>query len=78
MFLNIGNDIANVNSQPHARISLFRSEVKDRCNAVCMSTLLTFGSAPEIARVVDKQLSHYTYTFPKAGKVSSQYVCELI
>ncbi|KAN0140200.1 hypothetical protein V8E53_002096 [Lactarius tabidus] len=54
-------------SLPRARISLFRSEIKDRCNLVCMSTLLTFGSAPEITRVVDKQLLHYTYTFLRAG-----------
>jgi hypothetical protein len=26
--------------------------------------MVTIGSAPEIARVVQKQLSNYTYTFP--------------
>jgi len=28
------------------------------------------GSAPEIARVVNKQISHYTYTFPNGPPVS--------
>jgi hypothetical protein len=43
-----------------------------------MVALLTFGSAPEIARVVNKELSNYTYTFPRAGNVSSNYLGEWI
>ena len=62
-----------MNGQPRAQVSLFRSEVKDQCNTICMANLLTFGSAPEIARVVEKQLSNYTYTFLVVGNVSSKY-----
>ena len=38
-----------------------------------MHTILAFytmGSTPEIARVVNKQLSSYTYTFPSSPQVS--------
>jgi hypothetical protein len=39
--------------------------------------LLANGSAPEIAQIVDKQLSNYTYTFPKAPGVSAKHLEEL-
>jgi hypothetical protein len=43
-----------------------------------MVALLAFGSAPEIAWVIDKELFNYTYTFPRAGNVSLSYLGELI
>ncbi|KAF8267786.1 hypothetical protein EI94DRAFT_1801196 [Lactarius quietus] len=55
--------MAKLVSLPHARISLIRSEVKDRCNAVSHAAILGIGSATEVARVIGNQLSHYTYTF---------------
>ncbi|KAF8257917.1 hypothetical protein EI94DRAFT_1835313 [Lactarius quietus] len=50
-------------SLPRARISLIRSEVKDRMNAICFAAILGIGSATEVAHVIGKQLSCYTYTF---------------
>ncbi|KAN0137968.1 hypothetical protein V8E53_004452 [Lactarius tabidus] len=49
-----------------ARICLIRSEIKDRCNAITMNGFLVFGSALDTIEYVCKQLSHYTYTFPRA------------
>ncbi|KAI9451374.1 hypothetical protein BJY52DRAFT_1191052 [Lactarius psammicola] len=61
-----GEYLAKLVPLPRARICLFRGEVKDRCNAVSVAALFAIGSAPEIARLVTRQLSHYTYTFPGA------------
>ncbi|KAF8258428.1 hypothetical protein EI94DRAFT_1835042 [Lactarius quietus] len=52
-------------SLPRARISLICSEVKDCMNAICFAAILGIGSATEVARVIGKQLSCYTYTFPR-------------
>ncbi|KAF8260805.1 hypothetical protein EI94DRAFT_1833669 [Lactarius quietus] len=57
--------ITKLVSLPRARISLIRSEVKDRMNAICFAAILGIGSATEVARVIGKQLSCYTYTFPR-------------
>ena len=67
MLSNNRDGLTNIYEQPCARISLFRAEVKDRCNTVSVAAFYAMGSAPEIARVVQKQLSHYTYTFPSAN-----------
>ncbi|KAI9429942.1 hypothetical protein BJY52DRAFT_1200336 [Lactarius psammicola] len=58
--------MARLVSLPRARISHFRAEVKERCNAVSVAAFFAIGSAPEIAQVVQRQLSIYTYTFPIA------------
>jgi len=57
-------------SQPRARICLIRSEIKERCNIITMGAFLMFGSALDIVDYVRKQLSQYTYTFPRARIVS--------
>ncbi|KAN0139137.1 hypothetical protein V8E53_003026 [Lactarius tabidus] len=51
---------------PRARISLIRSEVKERCTTLTMGTFLALGSATDIIEHVRKQVSSYTYTFPGA------------
>jgi hypothetical protein len=35
-----------------------------------MGALLAFGSALDVVEYIQKQLSHFTYTFPKAKLVS--------
>ncbi|KAF8259217.1 hypothetical protein EI94DRAFT_1813701 [Lactarius quietus] len=55
--------VAKLVSLPRARISLIRSEVKDRCAAISASAILGIGSALEVAQVIGSQLSNYTYTF---------------
>lgn len=68
----IQGDFTNVPWQPRARMSLYRSDVKERCSAVFMPTLLAHGSATQIAEVVRKQLSIYTYMFPLGPGVSQR------
>ncbi|KAN0138015.1 hypothetical protein V8E53_004186 [Lactarius tabidus] len=56
--------VAKLVTLPHARISLFRAEVKDCCNSITVLAFFMMGSIQEIARIVKKQMSHYMYTFP--------------
>jgi len=51
---------------PRARISLFRSEVKERCNALVAPTFAAIKSAPQIIQMVDRQTTGYNYTYPSA------------
>jgi hypothetical protein len=74
MSLGIGDDVTNIGWQPRARISLFRAEVKDRCNSITVPAFFTMGSIQEIARIVKKQMSHYTYTFPSVPQVSPMVI----
>ncbi|KAH9020475.1 hypothetical protein EDB85DRAFT_2278775, partial [Lactarius pseudohatsudake] len=55
---------AKLVSLPRARISLIRAEVKERCYAIVLGGFFSMASAHDIAQVVEKQLSAYTYTFP--------------
>ena len=48
-----------------ARIPLFRAEVKERCVALVRAEFLSIGSESAIAQLVDKQLTDYSYTFPR-------------
>jgi len=41
-------------------------------NAICFAAILGIGSATEVARVIGKQLSCYTYTFPRVPPVSAK------
>ncbi|KAH9161634.1 hypothetical protein EDB89DRAFT_2080488 [Lactarius sanguifluus] len=50
-----------------ARIPLFRSEVKDRCNAIAMAEFTSQVPA-DIIQSVDWQLSGYQYVYPKGPK----------
>ncbi|KAN0131560.1 hypothetical protein V8E53_010668 [Lactarius tabidus] len=58
--------LSKITPLPHARISLIRSEVKEACMIITAGAFLMFGSPLDIIDYVGKQLSHYTYTFPKA------------
>ncbi|KAN0139146.1 hypothetical protein V8E53_003035 [Lactarius tabidus] len=49
-----------------ARISLIRSEVKECCMIITAGVFLMFGSPLDVINYIGKQLSQYTYTFPKA------------
>jgi hypothetical protein len=53
-------------SQPCAQICLIQSEVKECCTVITMSSFLAFGLPMDIIDYIGTQLSHYTYTFPKA------------
>ncbi|KAI9431395.1 hypothetical protein H4582DRAFT_2062778 [Lactarius indigo] len=53
-------------SLSRARVPHFRSEVKERCNAVSVAPIIATGSAAEISRLIRKQLSCYNYIFPGA------------
>ncbi|KAN0141135.1 hypothetical protein V8E53_000891 [Lactarius tabidus] len=63
--------LSKITPLPHARISLIRSEVKDACMIITAGAFLMFGSPLDIIDYIGKQLSHYTYTFPKAKLVPS-------
>ncbi|KAH8980460.1 hypothetical protein EDB92DRAFT_1974433 [Lactarius akahatsu] len=56
--------VAKLVSLPRARIPLIRAEVKERCHAIVLGGFFSMASAHDIAQVVEKQLSAYTYTFP--------------
>ncbi|KAH8980310.1 hypothetical protein EDB92DRAFT_1820590 [Lactarius akahatsu] len=47
-------------------ISWIRSEVKERCNAICVPKIYAIGPQMEITRIIQGQLSNYNYTFPYA------------
>ncbi|KAH9173191.1 hypothetical protein EDB89DRAFT_2068943 [Lactarius sanguifluus] len=53
-------------SLSRAQIPHFRSEVKERCNAVSVAPIIAIGSAAKISRLIRKQLSGYNYIFPGA------------
>ncbi|KAN0141977.1 hypothetical protein V8E53_000439 [Lactarius tabidus] len=52
---------------PRARISIFRAEVKERCNVITTATFLAMPSQ-ERTQTVEEQLSNYNYTFLKVLK----------
>ncbi|KAH9028796.1 hypothetical protein EDB84DRAFT_1562985 [Lactarius hengduanensis] len=51
---------------PRCRISWLRSEVKERCNVICVPEIYAIGPQTEITRIIRGQLSNYNYTFPYA------------
>lgn len=51
---------------PRPRIPLIRSDVKERCSALVTTAFLALRSSVEIVKSVQKQLTNYNYTFPKA------------
>ncbi|KAH8979863.1 hypothetical protein EDB86DRAFT_2835669 [Lactarius hatsudake] len=53
-------------SLAHAWIPIFRGEVKERCNAISVASIIAIGSVTDISRLIRKQLSNYTYIFPGA------------
>ncbi|KAH9067000.1 hypothetical protein EDB83DRAFT_2314982 [Lactarius deliciosus] len=53
-------------SLARTQIPIFRGEVKDRCNAVSVAPIIAIGSVTDISRLIQKQLSNYTYIFPGA------------
>ncbi|KAI9431931.1 hypothetical protein H4582DRAFT_2084387 [Lactarius indigo] len=59
--------LARIIPLPRARISLFRAEVRERCNAITLPTFLAMASREEIIESVRHQLSNYNYTFPTVG-----------
>jgi hypothetical protein len=60
--------------QPCARIPIFCGEVKDCCMAIIQAEFLAIGSDEDnnegVKQLAKKQLSQYSYTFPRASKVS--------
>lgn len=60
----------DVYSKLRARIPLFRSEVKDFCNAIILAEFVSMASA-DIIDAVELQLSNYHYTYPTMRKVSN-------
>ena len=51
-------------SKTHARIPLFRSEVKELCNTIMQPVFLAMTSTPQVKHYVEQQISGYRYTFP--------------
>ncbi|KAI9456292.1 hypothetical protein BJY52DRAFT_1188006 [Lactarius psammicola] len=51
----------------HARISLFRSEVKELCTSLVSPIFLSMTPGPKVALFAQRQLSNYNYTFPGQG-----------
>ncbi|KAH9014577.1 hypothetical protein EDB83DRAFT_2321461 [Lactarius deliciosus] len=58
--------LAHLLPVPRTQMSRIRAEVKERCGALCVPQIYTFGDATEIARRIQKQLINYNYTFPFA------------
>ncbi|KAH9038003.1 hypothetical protein EDB83DRAFT_2318530 [Lactarius deliciosus] len=58
--------LAHLLPVPRTRMSRIRAEVKERCGALCVPQIYTFGNATEITRRIQKQLINYNYTFPFA------------
>ncbi|KAH9075025.1 hypothetical protein EDB83DRAFT_2515878 [Lactarius deliciosus] len=58
--------LAHLLPVPRTRMSRIRAKVKERCGALCVPQIYTFGNATEIARRIQKQLINYNYTFPFA------------
>ncbi|KAF8269739.1 hypothetical protein EI94DRAFT_1724597 [Lactarius quietus] len=58
--------LAKITPLPRARICLIRSEVKECLTVITMGPLLALGSPLDKVGYIQKQLSRYTYTFPKA------------
>lgn len=50
-----------------ARISLFRSDVKDTCNAITLASFVAMPSPEYIKGFVKDHLSSYNYTFPTSN-----------
>ncbi|KAI9449054.1 hypothetical protein BJY52DRAFT_1192902 [Lactarius psammicola] len=50
-----------------ARISLFRSEVKELCTSLVSPIFLSMTPGPKVALFAQRQLSNYNYTFPGQG-----------
>jgi len=57
----------NMTRIPRARIPLFRREVKDCCAAIVQAEFLAIPSPLKVMSLVEKQLSNYNYSFPRAG-----------
>ena len=66
----VANNITDTVTQLQAWICLFWRKVKEYCNALCIPTLNAMGAVPDIVGYINAQLSQYTYTFPRAPKVS--------
>ena len=50
-----------------ARISLFRSEIKDTCNVITLASFVAMPSPDYITQFVTNHLSNYNYTFLAAN-----------
>ncbi|KAF8257782.1 hypothetical protein EI94DRAFT_1708647 [Lactarius quietus] len=71
MYTRLVNDeeyVTTIFPVPHARISHFRSEVKEYSSAIMFPVIITKESRTEIALFVQEQLSNYNYTFPRSPK----------
>ncbi|KAH9006678.1 hypothetical protein EDB84DRAFT_1447590, partial [Lactarius hengduanensis] len=62
--LNDTDYFAKIIPLPRARISLFRAEVKERCNVIAATAVVGLPTRTQIARYIQGQLSNYNYTFP--------------
>ncbi|KAH9004437.1 hypothetical protein EDB86DRAFT_3071917 [Lactarius hatsudake] len=62
--LNDTDYFAKIIPLPRARISLFRAEVKERCNVIAATAVVGLPTRTQIARYIQDQLSNYNYTFP--------------
>ena len=56
--------------KPRARISIFRSNVKERCVAAVMLVVDVHNSPAELANIIVKQLDDFNYIYPRQSNVS--------
>ena len=73
VFLQVRYDMVDNFLQPCARIPLFWREVKDQCAGIVQIEFLTVPLKPggqNIVHIIDRQLSHYHYTYPTSSQVS--------
>ncbi|KAF8263224.1 hypothetical protein EI94DRAFT_1832424 [Lactarius quietus] len=71
MYTRLVNDeeyVTTIFPVPRARISHFRSEVKEYSSAIMFPVIIAKESRTEIALFVQEQLSNYNYTFPRSPK----------
>ncbi|KAI9454589.1 hypothetical protein BJY52DRAFT_1225060 [Lactarius psammicola] len=62
--LSVKDYKTDIQSKLRARIPLFHSEVKERCNIIAMGDFLSMARA-DIVRAVEWQCSNYHYMFPR-------------
>ncbi|KAH9168126.1 hypothetical protein EDB89DRAFT_2074246 [Lactarius sanguifluus] len=72
--LNDTDYFAKIVPLPRARISLFRAEVKERCNVIAATAVVGLPTSTQIARYIQDQLSNYNYTFPGISRGPGQGV----
>ena len=70
---HFGGSFAHI-CKPRARISIFHSNVKERCVAAVMLVVDVHNSPAELANIIVKQLDDFNYIYPRQSNVSPSYL----